>query len=739
MHSSSFFRRNRSDLLLALAVSAACSDRGSADMAAVASPGADTDKPGAVAPRVDQRAQRGPEHAVFSLVDNRLTAHLQRDGGLIVPAGSAGFVKYLRFRKHDLSFELRQTRDGRPVARMKGKTGAVLVPLSEAQASAARRIRLRSYNPAARRMTVRVNGKNQPDVELTAGWTTATVAVGAGHLGAGENEILLFLSSGAPMEIDWIEVGGAATTDEAPRWFDAKTGSFVLSRGSGLAHYVLVPTGGRVVADVDGAGCQVAVRAQAQQGAAIEGHLRGVGGTVDLAALAGKPIRLELTADGCPEARLTNLVLAMPGPAPTAAPRGPSPKHIVFWIMDSLRADRLSVFVDGARPEAPTFAKLGETSAVFLQTYVQGNESRASHASIWSSLYPVRHQMITSSAKLAAQWTTLDELAKQAKLFASGVSGNGYIIARWGFGTAWDAYRNHIHDGGGLTAENILAKALASVEGKQDAPWLLYIGTIDTHVSWRAKEPWMGRYDPKPYDGRWKTSASGVDIGKVAQGKLSVSARDIEHIRAIYDSNVSYQDAMLARLLDELAAQGIADDTMIIVTADHGDEQWEHGRVGHGGSLAESLIHVPLLIHYPPLVPAGKISEGAEVIDLLPTLADALGVALDDEWQGESLVPLAQGVGRGYPRLSMASQYEGAHAGRLAGWKLRAPGGAKPDLYHVAEDRNETHNVVDREPIAHRFVADALWLLRAYNAEWKKPRWGNPANVKAAFPAAFGE
>ena len=68
---------------------------------------------------------------------------------------------------------------------------------------------------------------------------------------------------------------------------------------------------------------------------------------------------------------------------------------------------------------------------------------------------------------------------------------------------------------------------------------------------------------------------------------------------------------------------------MIIITADHGDEQWEDGRVGHGGSERETLLHVPLLIHYPPMFPATKVTEGTEGIDIVPTLADALGVATD--------------------------------------------------------------------------------------------------------------
>jgi arylsulfatase A-like enzyme len=317
------------------------------------------------------------------------------------------------------------------------------------------------------------------------------------------------------------------------------------------------------------------------------------------------------------------------------------------------------------------------------------------------------------------------------------VSGNGYIISRWGFGDRWDAYRNHIHDGGGVTGEAILNKALASVEGKKE-PWFLYVGTIDTHVSWRAKEPWFSRYDSKPYDGRFKTEASGVDVEKIIAGKLAVTERDKERVRAIYDSNVSYQDKLVGDLMAALEKWGIADETMVIITADHGDELWEQGKVGHGQSLHEILVRVPLLIHYPALFRPGVYSEGVEVIDIVPTLADAFDIDLDPEWQGESLLALINGRGLGYPRLSMASMYEYWHVGRVGPWKLYTSGRQTPRLYRIDDDLFEAKDLAGEQPFAVRLVSDALWTLRTFNREWRKSQWGSPANLSADFGRAVG-
>jgi arylsulfatase A-like enzyme len=692
---------------------------------------------GEQAKAVPQAPPRGPEHPVYSLVDNRLGGHVQRQGGLVVLPGSAGFAKYLRFGGKNPAWKLRGEADGIKVGAIKSKSAGIVVPLTAAQAGGSIRIRARSAG--AQRLGVRVNGKKDKEVttELADGWSTAELAVPAGAFEAGENEIVFF--AGKPgLEMAWIQIGGAPASGEAPVLFDAGKKSLVMADKEGMAWYVTVPDKALVSGDLDDAACKVQVVASAGEGAPVQGTLAGRGSAVDLGKLAGKPARLELTATGCPSAHLAGAALVVPGPAPTVK-RGAPPKHVVLWVMDSLRADRIRTIIgESARPEVPTFDSLAASSAVFTQMYVQGNETKCSHASLWTSLYPVNHKMIPPNSRIDPKWVTVEEVAKSAGMVASGVSANGYITPDRGFGDKWDKFRNHIHQGGGLRAEDVLSKGVESITDPA-SPWFLYLGSIDTHVSWRVKEPWFSKYDPEPYSGRFKEEASGVDMGKVAAGALKITDRDKQRIIAIYDSNVSYQDQQVGVLLEKLREWGALDQTMIIITADHGDEQFEAGRVGHGGSILETLVHVPLIIHYPPLVPAGRIAEGVEVVDLVPTLADALGVKPDDNWQGESLIPLMNGVGRGYPRLSMASKYENAHAGRMGPWKAYYAGGGMGELYEVVKEPEEKHEVAKDNPIAMRMVSDALWMLRTYNPEWKKSRWGNPANVTAQFAADMGE
>jgi arylsulfatase A-like enzyme len=685
---------------------------------------------------------RGPEHEVYSFVDNRLSAHLLRNGGIVLAGGSAGFAKYIRFGNTEKikskTWEVRQSEGDKKVARLNGKSARVDVPITADELRGNPVIRIRVHARAPQAFSVRVNGNKDVNAQLTEGWQTVELTPPAGQLKEGENE-LLFFAGGSNVSVEWIQVGGTAPTDDAVTFYDADKKELVLPDGGGMAWYAMVPERGRVTGDLSDGACEVTVRATAEDGAGADGKLAGIGSAVDLAALAGKAVRIELTASGCKEAHLAKAAFVVPGEAPKAQ-RGEPPKYVVMFVMDSLRSDRVKPWNPSARPEVPTFEKLAETSAVFLQHYVQGNESRVSHASLWSSLYPIKHSMIGASEKLDLKWTTVDEVAKAAGKFVAGATANGYVDPqRWGFGTAWDAYSNHIHDELGLRADDILEKGLKFVGGKQE-PWFLYLGTVDTHVSWRAKEPWMSKYDPG-YTGRFQDVFSGGDAAKVASGGVTLTEREIQHVRAIYDSNVSYQDEVLGKLIAKLEEAGIWDKTMLIVTADHGDEQWEDGRVGHGASSRDMLVHVPLLIHYPPMVQAGKITEGSEIIDIVPTIADALGVQMDAEWQGQSLLPLSWGVGGGYPRMSMSSMYEDSHGARIGNWKVRISGGSNLRVYDMAADPDEMKNIAGNpsSTIGGRLVLDPLWLLRSYNKEWKKSQWGNAANVTARFAQDLGE
>ncbi len=739
--------RRRTYVLAALAaISTGCGKKApesSAEAANPAVPGSAGGTPAAMnkpAKEPVKAVPRGPEHSVYSLVDSRLSAHLIRGGGLLVPAGSAGFAKYTRFGNlmgsGKRTWEMRQTEGEIKVARLspKSKSGTVFVPLTAKQAARGT-LRIRAFTTKSGALSVGVNEKERINGQLAEGWSTTELKIPDGQFVEGENAITMF--AGAGTEIAWVQVGSEQPVgdDGAVKFYNTGTKALVIPKDGGMSWFAAIPDKAKLTADLTDGSCTLDVLVTGEDGNSVDGKLEGTGSAIDLGALSGKAARIDLIASGCPEAQITKADLVVPGAAPEVK-RGEPPKHIVFIIMDSLRADRIKVFNPKARPDVPNWEKLAESSTVFLHNYVQGNESQVSHASMWTSAYLAKHKAKEMKDKLPdAAYMTIDEVAKKAGKFTAGASANGYIRPSRGFGPQWDQYINHIEKEIGLKGVDIFEKGMAFITPKKDQPWFLYLGMIDTHVTWRAKQPWLDKYDPG-YKGKHETQYG--DDGKGGFGK-GLSDKEKNHIRAIYDSNVSYQDDLVGKLIEKLQGWGIYDKTMIIITADHGDEQWEHDdRVGHAGSQRETVVHVPLLIHYPPMFPTAKIASGTEGVDIVPTIADVLGVPTDAEWQGASLLPLAHGANV-YPNLAVSSAYENMHVGRMGDWKLQLKGGASPRLWNLAKDPDEKKDMFGSAAIPARLLLDPMWLHRSYNVEWKKSQWGNPASVSSRFAADLGE
>ena len=561
---------------------------------------------------------------------------------------------------------------------------------------------------------------------------------------------------------DWARPPGQEQTEGLLVAYQADTDSFVLNRGDGLTYYLYIPATAHLVADVTSAepagtaaqvpqrldSCAVAVRVRAP-GIDLAGELAGPGATMELDSFAGRVVRVDFQAklapagqsNGCSATRMSKARLTIAG-QPVSPHNSVAPRHIVVWIMDTLRADRVRPFHSGARPEVPHLDRLALTGTVFGQFWVQGNESQTSHSSLWTSLYPVVHNVRTAGKggtyKLSRRFDKIAEVLKRAGFYTVGITANGYVSRVGGYAEGFDVWRNLMREGlavkHSVPAARIVDLGLEFFGQRyKESPVFLFMGTIDTHKPWIGREPWLSRYDPEPYRGPHKKRVSPKNLG-MAPGTMRCAEmprpRDLVRINAIYDSGVSYQDQQLGRFYAQLEDWGIAGETLIMITADHGEELWEHGICGHGASLRETLVRVPLVVHYPPLFPGGRVVvEGAESVDIVPTLLDALDRPDIDAAQGHSLIPLAQGVGRGYPLPSYASQYEYAHAMRLGDWKARVGKSGVPNVYNLAEDPNERRDLAGTRPIERRYLTDALSLFLVYRHLWKKRQFGVASNM----------
>ena len=427
-----------------------------------------------------------------------------------------------------------------------------------------------------------------------------------------------------------------------------KADAFELAQNAEVAWYVTIPDGANLVAEVAGR-CRIEVAARAGDDSLTGGVLAADSPRVDLSrqrrqGRAARADRARLSA----RARSTHPRITLHGPAPVALPKADPPRYIILWVMDALRADKIPIFTPGARAQTPNFDELAKSSTVFRQYYVQGNESQASHSSMWTSVYPAVHNV-----RLAGDPTKINSnLDKHFDLIATQLTapastrractGNGYVNEDDGYARGFKEFRNMMRETGvennTIYGQKIVDAALGQLDKHRDGPTYLFMGTIDTHGPWIARKPWINIYSPGPYHGPFQEFGTAKDLG-FKPGSMGCSIipppADVERLRAIYDSAVSYHDqpGRSARREAEVVGHLGSDDADHHRRSRRGDVRGQ--RCGHGGSLRDSLVRVPLLVHDPSRFPAGTIvDEGAEGVDLLPSMLAALDKPLFAAAQG---------------------------------------------------------------------------------------------------------
>jgi arylsulfatase A-like enzyme len=245
-------------------------------------------------------------------------------------------------------------------------------------------------------------------------------------------------------------------------------------------------------------------------------------------------------------------------------------------------------------------------------------------------------------------------------------------------------------------------------------PFFFLLFTRDAHTpygpSWASYRRFSA--DPVPED-RYDAHRKAVDteVRRLVEARAPVPAPLAREWTALYDAALAELDGALARLPRVLAEAGVTSDTVVIVTADHGERFFEHGLVGHGGRLDEPVLRVPLIVAGPGVPPGRRVDRVVRTIDVYPTVAELAGVEPPAMLQGRSLVPLLAGRDDGFPPLTAFSTTGRAHALRDGHLKLHArPAGRA--LYDVAEDPEEQHDVAAERPATLRTMTEALgaWL-----------------------------
>ncbi len=376
-----------------------------------------------------------------------------------------------------------------------------------------------------------------------------------------------------------------------------------------------------------------------------------------------------------------------------------TPPNIVLITVDTTRADRMG-FLGSQRGLTPNLDRLAQQSVVFTRAYAQVPLTAPSHATILTGTYPQFHQVNNFGVWLAPDLPYAPEILRargyHTAAFVGAVALDPEMHMAPGFDRGFDTYDAGFNQGPPgadryHTTERragvVVAHALAWLNQHPRGPFFLWVHLYDPH------DP----YDPpEPYKSRYKS--------------------------ALYDGEIAYVDSAVGKLLSQLRRRGRYENSVIAVMADHGEALGDHGEDTHGMFLYDETIQVPLLFKLPGERSAGeRIEKRVGLVDVLPTILRAVGIAVPEEVQGESLLGMMKaapaGMGGGGPATETSAERpayaETDYPNSSFGWSslrslrtgkylfVEAP---RRELYDQAADPKAERNLAP----ASKAVADTL-------------------------------
>ena len=477
---------------------------------------------------------------------------------------------------------------------------------------------------------------------------------------------------------------------------------------------------------------------------------------------------------------VTSDALRIPGCVATAPspPAGESEgaagavgKSAIVIVVDCLRPDHLGCY-GYSRPISPSIDEISRSGIQFENCVAPSSWTIPSVVSLFTGLYPQQHAVNEPETVIPEQMVFLQEVLRGQGMNTAAFVTNDYLRNQWGYARGFNDYfdcylertfkedlasrlfflngliyfKNELlHpysvDPGGarwwsvgfppfnhqrISAERVTQDVCEWMKGHADAPFYLYVHFMDVHSPYDTV--WYPLFDSTVYDSQDE------------KGKLINT----------FDGRIAYVDRQIGRIRDEVVRLGLSEKTLFIVTADHGEELYDHGGIGHCTTLYEELIKVPLLMVNPSLPQKGlRVERQVQLIDLPVTLCEFLGIKIPEQLEGESLVHLMVGSPSSSPapcalsytsrgRKSLETEEGRAlwdkkvwDQGRILqslrddnGWKLIVGNDGVTELYNLGEDPEETKDLQDveaaRAKALHEKLREEVSHLKDYGSSREK-------------------
>jgi arylsulfatase A-like enzyme len=381
---------------------------------------------------------------------------------------------------------------------------------------------------------------------------------------------------------------------------------------------------------------------------------------------------------------------------PTVITEGGTEPCVLLISIDSLRADHLGCY-GYSRDTTPHIDSLATTGFVFANCIAQSSWTLPSHASLLTSLFVKTHGACGAQEGVSPDALVIaEELRRCGYATAAFVSGP-FLLPRYGMNQGFDLYDarcssvEHGDSHHDVTNPCLHRRATEWLRDWSGAPFFLFLHYWDVHYDYVPPAPYDTLFDPN-----YRGDISGRNFAKNERVRQGMPQRDLEHLIALYDGEIACTDAYLGSLFAELAELGIAGKTLVVVTSDHGDEFLEHGATGHGHTLYQELIRVPLIWAEPggaegPL----RVDDVVQLVDITPSILGYLGRKPPKVLEGRSFLPRLRGAAL-EPRAAFSETRSGGFLKAVVGADtkiIRAMLNAQTRAYDLRTDPTELRPV----------------------------------------------
>jgi arylsulfatase len=406
------------------------------------------------------------------------------------------------------------------------------------------------------------------------------------------------------------------------------------------------------------------------------------------------------------------------------------PRNCLLIVLDALSAKHMSLH--GAEDvTTPFLDSIADESVVFEQAHSQYTNTVGSTYSFLTGRYPYARALDGGKADtppllIGAIPSTLRSIARffNERGYATGGFSDNPNVSQARYGAGFDAFvtidfwgdlpeelqRFRARDD--LATKRLLWNLMGFIESTQGKPWFGYIHVMRPHTPYLASQPY-GRHflNPAISNVLSDTDLRRLELIAINQAfnaqrlekpsDISISPTELEILRQMYRGNIEYADSVVQRIFDWLEKQNLLENTLVIVTADHGDSFLEHGFLLHNTLPYEELIHVPLVFYHPSgsRFRPNTVSTPVELVDLLPTLSEVFDLAKPEGIDGVSLMGLLNGGPKKHKEyLYASSPFTGSASVRKDNLKLifrTSAGGVLREAYDLEKDPNERVNLFD--------------------------------------------